>query len=330
MDTIIITGVAGFIGYNLAERLIHSYNIIGVDNMAYDNPMSYSLKLSRLDNLKKHSNFRFMKYDLSDKYILDVFPGEYYKNKIKCIIHLAAKAGVTDSLIHSDEYVNSNIIGFTNILKLAVHLGIDHVIYASSSSVYGDKFELTPSSETSNTDHPKSFYAVTKKCSELIADLFNKDYGLNCTGLRFFSVYGPWGRPDMSYFKFVNNLVNSEQVTLYGYGESVRNFTYIDDVTKSIELLIDKPKHKIYNVSGLNSSIKIKDLFELIRIKALEYNMIKSDILTPLNCELRSGDVNETNGSSEELFKDINYLPSTKLGDGITEFLYWYRNYYCL
>ena len=319
METILITGCSGFIGYHLTKKLLDNYNIIGIDNL--NDYYDISLKKDKLNNLK-HKNFKFIKCDISDSEKLDKI---FNENKIDKVINLAAQAGVRDSIENPDIYINTNIIGFYNILENVRKHKIDHLIYASSSSVYGNN-EL-PFKENSKTDNPISLYAATKKTNEILAQTYSNLYNINCTGLRFFTVYGPFGRPDMAYFNFTKKIINKEKIELFNNGESLRDFTYIDDIVEGIIKVLDKPITKIYNI-GSSNPIKLLDF-----LKILKQELINNDLIEDyeLNIELlpkQLGDVDNTYADIEELEKDYNYKPKTKIKGGLQEFVKWYKEYY--
>src|SRR5699024_3691812 len=276
---IVITGAAGFIGSHLSKRLLKEGNqVIGIDNINdYYNPQ---LKKDRLQNLE-HENFTFVKTDLED---LDTINQVFDKRKPEIVINLAAQAGVRYSLENPHAYINSNIVGFVNILEACRHHKIEHLIYASSSSVYGANTSK-PFSTSDNIDHPLSLYAATKKSNELIAHTYSHLYGLPTTGLRFFTVYGPWGRPDMALFLFTKAIVNDEPIDVFNHGNMMRDFTYIDDIVESITRLTKRPAqpnpewsgtnpepgssyapYKVYNI-GNNSPVKLMDFIEAIENK---------------------------------------------------------------
>ena len=319
MEKILITGCSGFIGYHLTKKLLDNYNIIGVDNL--NDYYDINLKESRLNNLK-HKNFKFIKCDISDKEELNKIFNEY---KIDKVINLAAQAGVRYSIENPDAYINSNIIGFYNILENVRKHKINHLIYASSSSVYGNN-EL-PFKEDSKTDNPISLYAATKKINEIMAQTYSNLYNINCTGLRFFTVYGPFGRPDMAYFNFTKKIINKEKIELYNNGQSLRDFTYIDDIVEGIIKVLDKPLTRIYNI-GNSNPIKMLDFINILKESLINNNLIED---YELNIELlpkQPGDVDNTYADIEKIKKDFNYKPKTNIKDGLDKFIKWYKEYY--
>lgn len=319
METILITGCSGFIGYHLTKRMLDNYNIIGIDNL--NNYYDINLKKDRLNNLK-HENFKFIKCDISDSEELN---NVFDKYKIDKVINLAAQAGVRYSIENPDVYVKSNIIGFYNILESIRKHKINHLIYASSSSVYGNN-EL-PFKEGDSTDNPISLYAATKKCDEILAQTYSNLYNINCTGLRFFTVYGPYGRPDMAYFSFTKKILNKEIIKLYNNGESLRDFTYIDDIVEGIIKVLDKPVTAIYNI-GSSYPIKLLDFINILKEVLINNNLIED---YELNIELlpkQLGDVDNTYSDTSKLKKDFNYGINTNIKDGLNKFVEWYKEYY--
>ena len=318
---VLVTGCAGFIGFHLSKKLINqSYKVCGVDNL--NDYYDVNIKKNRLKILKKFKNFNFYKIDLvNNKKIKKIFD----LNKFDFVVHLAAQAGVRYSITNPRKYLEANIDAFFNIIELSSKKKIKHFIYASSSSVYGDN-KIFPLKETNNTDNPISFYGASKKCNEIIANSYSNITNLRCTGLRFFTVYGPYGRPDMSLFKFVSNIIKSKKIDIYNRGNHIRDFTYIDDVVNSIFLLMDKKKHnkiKRHQIFNIASSKPIK-LFDFIKI--IEKNLNKKAKINLKPFQL--GDVHKTFADTNKLYKYINYTPQTKIEEGIKQFCIWYDNYY--
>ena len=345
MKKILITGVAGFIGYHLAKQLlIESSNkdvlVVGIDNMndSYD----INLKKDRLKALLVLNNFRFIKDDVSNKKVILEIIVQY---KIDLIVNLAARAGVRNSISDPEPYFESNIHGFCNILEACKeskgnkvcekYEGVKHLIYASSSSVYG-KEKRIPFKEEFQTDKPISVYAATKKCNEILAYSYSRLFDIPCTGLRFFTVYGPLGRPDMAYYEFTNRMIEGKNINLFNYGNMYRDFTYVDDVVKAIQLIIQKePKrqsdgtrYKIYNI-GNGSPKTLKD-FVCILEECLEEEKILTTKCKRNYIPMQQGDVYQTYADVNELVNDFSFRPSVSLRDGLRKFVRWYKDYYFL
>lgn len=344
--TILITGVAGFIGSNLAKRLIVSkekMRIIGIDDM--NDYYDVTLKQSRLDELLKHSNFVFIKGSIADKVLVDDVFIEY---RPEIVVNLAAQAGVRYSITNPNAYIESNLIGFYNILEACRHSydeekqGVQHLVYASSSSVYGAN-KKTPYSVDDKVDNPVSLYAATKKSNELMAHAYSKLYNIPSTGLRFFTVYGPAGRPDMAYFGFTNKLKAGEKIQIYNYGKCKRDFTYIDDIVEGIIRVMEKapicvagedglpePPYALYNIGNSNPEnlLHFVDILqqELIRANVLPagYDFEAHKELVPM----QPGDVPITYADTSALERDFGYKPSTGLRDGLRNFAEWYAEFY--
>jgi UDP-glucuronate 4-epimerase len=335
MEKILITGAAGFIGFHLSKYLLESnkYQVIGIDNI--NNYYSTKLKEDRLKILKKYENFEFHKIDLKEKEKIDEL---FEKEKFDYVINLAAQAGVRYSITNPYSYVDSNLIGFVNILEACRNNPVKHLLYASSSSVYGGN-KIAPFSTGHNVDHPVSLYAATKKSNELMAHTYSHLYKIPTTGLRFFTVYGPWGRPDMAYFSFTNNIMDGKAIKVFNHGKMERDFTYVDDIIEGIYKLINKiPKenkdwdeqkdsisesfapYKIYNI-GNNSPVKLMEF-----INTLEEKIGKE--AEKIYMEMQPGDVLRTYADTSDLEKEINFKPSTKLADGLEKFVEWYKEYY--
>ena len=328
--TILITGAAGFIGFHVIKSLLkNNTKIIGLDNI--NDYYDIKLKIDRLEILKTFSNFTFIKDDLANKEIITKIFDKYHPS---IVLNLAAQAGVRYSITNPDSYINSNIIGFYNILEACRHSKetnhpVEHLVYASSSSVYGLNKEV-PFSTSDNVDQPVSLYAATKKSNELMAHAYTHLYNFPTTGLRFFTVYGPFGRPDMAYFKFTNKIVKGETVQIYNNGDMLRDFTYIDDIVEAIiKILPTSPKkningdrYKIYNI-GNNKPEKIMDYFKALEI-ALDMKMEKEFL------PMQPGDVYQTYANVDDLINDFDFKPNTSIQDGLTKFANWYKEYYTI
>ena len=320
--SILITGSAGFIGYHLTEKhLKKNINVIGIDNI--NNYYDTKLKKNRINELKKNKKFKFYKIDLCEYKKLD---NVIKKNKIKFIIHLAAQAGVRYSIKNPKIYFKSNLEGFFNILEVSRHNKIKHLIFASTSSVYGDTKKF-PLNENNRTDHPLSFYAATKKSNEVMAHSYSYIYKLPCTGVRFFTVYGPFGRPDMALFKFTKNIINNQSIELFNNGNHLRDFTYVDDIVDGIYSLIKRQSKKnipyeIFNIGNGNPK-KLKDYLKLIEKKLNSKAKVKK-------LPLQIGDIFKTHSDIKKLKKYTNYKPKTNIEVGISKFIEWYKDYYKL
>ena len=312
---ILVTGAAGFIGFHLCKHLLENeYKIIGIDNInKYYDP---TLKIARLKILKKMSNFIFYKTDLCDyKQLKNIF----YQFSIDCICNLAAQAGVRYSLTHPFVYQKSNNEGFLNIIELAKKFTIKNFVYASSSSVYGNNRKL-PFSEKDPVNHPISLYAATKRSNELIAYTYSHLFNLPCSGLRFFTVYGPWGRPDMALFIFTKAIIENKAIKIFNNGDMKRNFTYIDDIVDGIRRVIDNPKkYEIYNI-GNNKAENLLDFIENIE-KCLGKKAKRKYL------PMQPGDVKTTMADIKKIMS-IGYKPKTNIHEGIKRFIEWYINYY--
>ncbi len=333
---ILVTGAAGFIGFHLSRRLLKEdfcREVFGIDNLNeyYD----VKLKEDRLSILKNDNKFKFSKIDLNDrKSINEIFKSEQFDT----VINLAAQAGVRYSLENPYVYTETNIEGFINILECCRHYKTKHLIFASSSSVYGANRKM-PFSVHDNVDHPVSLYAATKKANELMAHTYAHLYNLPVTGLRFFTVYGPWGRPDMALFKFTKNILEDKPIEVYNYGNMKRDFTYIDDIIEGVVRLINKipeknknwnsmepdpsssfAPYKIYNI-GNNQPVNLMDF-----VKTIENSIGKKAIIELK--EMQQGDVPETYADVDDLINDVGFKPSTPLNTGIKNFVNWYREYY--
>ncbi|MBO8219541.1 NAD-dependent epimerase [Prochlorococcus marinus] len=335
---VLVTGAAGFIGYHLSAKLINDgFTVIGFDNL--NNYYDVNLKKARLEKLKKikdkENSFVFKKGDLINK---DYLNSIFYEYKPSFVINLAAQAGVRYSIENPKAYIESNIVGFSNILECCREYLTEHLLYASSSSVYGGNSNL-PLREEDNVDHPVSLYGATKKSNELMAHSYSHLYNIPTTGLRFFTVYGPWGRPDMALFLFTKAILNKEPINIFNNGNMIRDFTYIDDVVESVSRLLEKkptrdskfelsnPKphqswapYKIFNI-GNSSPINLMDYIinieEILEIKAIKNFMPMQD-----------GDVKSTESDTKELEEYIGYKPNTTIKEGISRFISWYKSFY--
>ncbi|MBN2287440.1 MAG: GDP-mannose 4,6-dehydratase [Tissierellales bacterium] len=328
MKTILITGAAGFIGSNLAQALISDNKIIGFDNV--NDYYDVNLKQYRLAQLSSNSNFTFIKGDLADKQAVDsIF--EAYQPDI--VVNLAAQAGVRYSIDNPQAYINANLIGFFNILEACRHHPVEHLVYASSSSVYGSNKKV-PYATDDKVDNPVSLYAATKKSNELMAHAYSKLYDIPATGLRFFTVYGPAGRPDMAYFKFTNKMVKGEKIQIFNFGDMYRDFTYIDDVVTGVINVMQKApkpneegvKYKVYNI-GNNSPESLMDFVNILEQKLMKYGIIDTEAEKEL-LPMQPGDVYQTYADVSELERDFGFKPSTSLEEGLDQFAKWYKDYY--
>ena len=317
---ILITGCAGFIGYHLAKSLLNKDNsVIGIDNL--NNYYDVHLKENRLEQLKVFNNFQFVKADIADEKAVNLL---FAENKFDIVVNLAAQAGVRYSIDNPRSYISSNIIGFFNILETCRYNPVKHLVFASSSSVYGNQNKI-PFTVIDNVDHPISLYAATKKSDELMAFTYAHLYKIPLTGLRFFTVYGPWGRPDMAYFSFTNKIYADESIKIFNNGDMLRDFTYIDDIVHGIELVIDKaPKgedpYKIYNI-GNNKPERLMYFIETLE-NAIG-KKAKKEFLP-----MQPGDVYQTYADISELEKDFGFKPTTSIEDGLKKFADWYKEYY--
>ena len=316
---IIVTGAAGFIGFHTSLSLLkRKVTVYGIDdlNSYYD----VSLKKSRLAILKKFKDFFFIKKKIEDKSLASLFK----RKKVDVIINLAAQAGVRHSLKNPYVYIDSNVLGQVNMLELAKQLKVQKFIYASSSSVYGGNKEM-PFSVKQRVDNPISLYAATKKSTELIAECYSHLFKIQCVGLRFFTVYGPWGRPDMATFIFTKNILENKAIQIFNYGKMKRDFTYIDDIVQGVlgVLKIRKNfRHKIYNLGNSHPEV----LLEFIEVIEKNLNLKAKKTLLPI----QPGDVSETFADISESKKDFNFSPKTKVSTGIPKFINWYKDYYKL
>lgn len=320
---ILVTGAAGFIGFHLSKRILdEGGEVIGFDNL--NDYYEVSLKESRLDILKKYEKFTFIKGNLADREAVNSLFEEYAPD---IIVNLAAQAGVRYSIDNPDAYMESNVIGFYNILEACRHHKIEHLIYASSSSVYGNQ-KKTPFSTDDNVDHPISLYAATKKSNELMAFTYSHLYKFPSTGLRFFTVYGPYGRPDMAYFSFTKKILNGKKIKIFNNGDMYRDFTYVDDIVQGImNMLLNPPAAdengdcaKVYNI-GNNNPEKLMYFIETLE-KAIGKTAEKEFL------PMQPGDVYQTYADVTDLQRDFDFKPSTSIEDGLNRFAKWYFEYY--
>lgn len=319
----LITGAAGFIGFHLSKALLEKgASVVGMDNM--NDYYEVSLKEDRLKILEKSSGFYFEKADIADKETVFGLMEKYHP---QVVVHLAAQAGVRYSIDHPDAYVQSNLVGFFHILESCRHFPVEHLVFASSSSVYGANKKV-PFSAEDQADHPVSLYAATKKSNELMAYSYSKLYGIPLTGLRFFTVYGPMGRPDMAYFKFARKIMAGEAIQIYNNGDMRRDFTYIDDIVKGMENILCNPpspdengaSYKIYNI-GNNQPEKLMDYIAVLE-KCLGREAKKEYL------PMQPGDVYETYADVSELMRDYDFKPSTTIEEGLGKFAEWFLDYY--
>ena len=333
-EPILVTGAAGFIGFCFARRLLESGRaVIGIDNVnTYYDP---ALKEARLAKLNELPGFTFHRLDLSDRAATEKL---FHSGRFPCVVHLAAQAGVRYSLQNPHAYLDANLAGFLNVLEGCRSGGTRHLIYASSSSVYGANTRL-PFSVHDNVDHPISLYAATKKANELMAHAYSKLYGLPATGLRFFTVYGPWGRPDMAMFIFTKAILEGTPIRLFNHGQMRRDFTYIDDIVEAMERLLDRPPGadpnwsgnapdpssssepwRLYNI-GNNRSVEVTEVVDLLE-RELGRKAVKELVA------MQPGDVPETCADIADLTRDVGFTPATPIEKGIACFVSWYREFY--
>ena len=334
MSKILVTGSAGFIGFHLCKKLLdNGREVIGLDNI--NDYYDVTLKESRLKQIEKRENFKFIKLDIVEK---DSVASLFSNEKFDLVVNLAAQAGVRFSLTHPRPYIDSNIVGFLNILEGCRHNKVKHLIYASSSSVYGANTKM-PFSVHHNVDHPMSLYAATKKANELMAHTYSSLYELPSTGLRFFTVYGPWGRPDMALFLFTKAILNEKPIDIFNYGNMKRDFTYIDDIVEGVVRIIDKipepdpdwkgdnpdistsyAPYKLYNI-GNNNAVELNHFLEVL--ESCLGKKAKKNLLP-----IQLGDVPATYADVDDLKNDVGFKPSTSVEDGIKKFVEWYLGYY--
>ena len=331
---ILVTGAAGFIGMHTCERLLdRGDEVVGIDNL--NDYYDVNLKLSRLARLTPRGPFRFHKLDVADSGAMEEV---FARERPQCVIHLAAQAGVRYSLTNPHAYITANLMGFTNILEACRHNQVEHLVYASSSSVYGGNTRM-PFSEHDNVDHPVSLYAATKKANELMAHTYSHLFALPTTGLRFFTVYGPWGRPDMALFLFTKAILDGRPIDVFNRGKMVRDFTYIDDIVEGVVRVLDKPAsaradydaihpdpatsnvpYRVFNI-GNSSPTPLMTYIEAIE-SALGQPATKNFL------PMQAGDVPATSASIDELDAWIGFKPGTAVAGGVARFVEWYRGYY--
>lgn len=338
--TVLVTGAAGFIGSNLSKRLVKEFGgikVVGLDsvNEYYD----VKIKESRLEELRKNDNFIFIKGNLADKDLITKIFDNY---KPSVVVNLAAQAGVRYSIENPDSYIEANLIGFYNILEACRHNPVDHLVYASSSSVYGSNKKV-PYSTDDKVDNPVSLYAATKKSNELLAHSYSKLYNIPSTGLRFFTVYGPAGRPDMAYFGFTNKLVNGEKIKIFNYGNCKRDFTYVDDIVEGIIRVMQGapeqkngedglpiPPYNIYNIGNSNPE-NLLDFVTILQEELIRAGVLPEDYDFKSHKELvpmQPGDVPVTYADTTPLERDYGFKPNTPLREGLRKFAEWYKEFY--
>ncbi|MCL6573377.1 MAG: NAD-dependent epimerase [Bacillus sp. (in: Bacteria)] len=329
----LVTGAVGFIGFHLSKQLLaQDYHVIGIDNL--NDYYDVQLKKDRLKILENNPQFEFYKMDLAER---DKVNQLFFDKGINMVIHLAAQAGVRYSLDNPHSYVHSNLVGFMTILEACRHNQVEHLIYASSSSVYGANTSI-PFSTKDSVDHPVSIYAATKKANELMAHTYSHLFHIPTTGLRFFTVYGPWGRPDMAYYSFTKNIMEGNTINVFNHGDMRRDFTYIDDIVEGIVRLLDAPPkynsnwdrahpdpsssyapYRIYNI-GNNNPLKVMDLISTLEKLIGKKAKIKFLAMQP-------GDVKETYADISDLQADVDFYPLTTIETGLTHFINWYKGY---
>jgi len=315
---ILVTGAAGFIGAALSLHLLErGDDVVGMDNL--NDYYDIDLKKARLVRLTPHKNFTFLECDIANN---EAIAPLFAKEKFQCVVHLAAQAGVRYSITNPLVYAQSNLVGFLTILEGCRQQNVAHLVYASSSSVYGANTKL-PFSTSDNVDHPVSLYAATKKANELMAHSYSHLYGLSTTGLRFFTVYGEWGRPDMSPFIFTRQILANKPIDLFNYGNHQRDFTYIDDIIKGIMCVVDTPPTENYRLYNIGNS-QPEQL--LTFVETLEKYLGKTAIKNLL--PMQAGDVQDTYADMDGMKRDFNYSPKTSLDEGLEKFVQWYKSFY--
>lgn len=340
MKSILITGAAGFIGSNLVKKYCKSHpnhTVIGVDNM--NDYYDVRLKENRLKELKQYPLFAFVKGNIADKQLIEDL---FTKYQPQIVVNLAAQAGVRYSITNPDAYIEANLIGFYNIIEACRHHEVEHLVYASSSSVYGSNKKI-PYSTDDKVDNPVSLYAATKKSNELMAHAYSKLYNIPSTGLRFFTVYGPAGRPDMAYFGFTNKLVKGDKIQIFNYGNCKRDFTYVDDIVEGVYRVMMKapakqtgedglpiPPYKVYNI-GNNSPENLLDFVTILQEELIRAGVLPQDYDFEAHKELvpmQAGDVPITYADTSALEADFGFKPSTSLREGLRAFAEWYKEFY--
>lgn len=338
--TVFITGASGFIGSNLAKRILTTEpdtKVIGLDNM--NDYYDVRIKEARLAELQKFENYTFIKGNLADKALINSIFGQHHPD---IVVNLGAQAGVRYSITNPDAYIESNMIGFYNILEACRHYPVEHLVYASSSSVYGSNKKV-PYSTDDKVDNPVSLYAATKKSNELMAHAYSKLYNIPSTGLRFFTVYGPAGRPDMAYFGFTNKLVNGETIKIFNYGNCKRDFTYVDDIVEGVVRVMKKPPEKkngedglpippyaIYNIGNSNPE-NLLDFVQILSEELVRAGVLSADYDFEAHKELvpmQPGDVPVTYADTSALERDFGFKPHTPLREGLRKFAEWYKEFY--
>ena len=338
--TVFITGASGFIGSNLAKRILTTEpdtKVIGLDNM--NDYYDVRIKEARLAELQKFENYTFIKGNLADKALINSIFEQYHPD---IVVNLGAQAGVRYSITNPDAYIESNMIGFYNILEACRHYPVEHLVYASSSSVYGSNKKV-PYSTDDKVDNPVSLYAATKKSNELMAHAYSKLYNIPSTGLRFFTVYGPAGRPDMAYFGFTNKLVNGETIKIFNYGNCKRDFTYVDDIVEGVVRVMAKapekkngedglpiPPYAVYNIGNSNPE-NLLDFVQILSEELVRAGVLPTDYDFEAHKELvpmQPGDVPVTFADTEPLERDFGFKPHTPLREGLRKFAEWYKEFY--
>ena len=339
-NVVFITGSSGFIGSNLAKRILTTEpdtKVIGLDNM--NDYYDVCIKEARLAELQKFENYTFIKGNLADKAMIDSIFEQHHPD---IVVNLGAQAGVRYSITNPDAYIESNMIGFYNILEACRHYPVEHLVYASSSSVYGSNKKV-PYSTDDKVDNPVSLYAATKKSNELMAHAYSKLYNIPSTGLRFFTVYGPAGRPDMAYFGFTNKLVNGETIKIFNYGNCKRDFTYVDDIVEGVVRVMAKapekkngedglpiPPYAVYNIGNSNPE-NLLDFVQILSEELVRAGVLPADYDFEAHKELvpmQPGDVPVTFADTEPLERDFGFKPHTPLRDGLRKFAEWYKKFY--